>query len=72
MDSTRTEGEKPASPKSEGFRLTALQISRFQMESPKMIQTLADALLTLEVGQTEAETLNEVSLRLLFSGRNEC
>ena len=42
------------------------------MESPKMIQTLADALLTLEVGQTEAETLNEVSLRLLFSGRNEC
>lgn len=31
------------------------------MESPKMIQTLEDALLTLEVGQTEAETLNEVS-----------
>jgi hypothetical protein len=31
------------------------------MESPKMIQTLDDALLTLEVGETEDDILNEVS-----------
>lgn len=31
------------------------------MESPKMIQTLESALVTLEVGETEDDILNEVS-----------
>ncbi|KAF8197518.1 WD40-repeat-containing domain protein [Pholiota molesta] len=38
------------------------KVSRFQMESPKMIQTLDDALLTLEVGETEDDILNELAL----------
>lgn len=35
------------------------------MENPKMIQTPDDALVTIEVGETDADTLNEVSLNYL-------
>ncbi|KAF8969646.1 WD40-repeat-containing domain protein [Flammula alnicola] len=37
-------------------------VSRFQMESSKMIQTLEDALVTIGVGETEADILNELAL----------
>ncbi|KAF5330756.1 hypothetical protein D9619_005325 [Psilocybe cf. subviscida] len=35
------------------------KVSRFQLESPKMIQTLEDALFTLTVGETDEDILNE-------------
>lgn len=41
--------------------LVSSQVTRFQLESPKMIQTLEDALFTLTVGETEEDILNEVS-----------
>ena len=33
---------------------------RFQMDTPKMIQGMEDAILTMELTESEEETLNEV------------
>jgi len=41
------------------------RIMRFQMDSPKMIQTADDALLTIELGESDDDILNE-------SDRIEC
>lgn len=43
-------------------RLTSDRVKAilFQLDSPKMILTLADAIETLELGQHEEEALNEV------------
>jgi hypothetical protein len=47
-----------------GLRLTSDRVKAilFQLDSPKMILTLVDAIETLELGENEEEALNEVSV----------
>lgn len=54
------------------YAYSPLQVSRFQLESPKMIQTLEDALFTLTVGETDADILNEVSTLPLHRDLSTC
>lgn len=39
---------------------SCVQISKFQLDSQKMIQDLSDALMTIEVTDEESDVLNEV------------
>ncbi|KAJ3509300.1 hypothetical protein NLJ89_g5297 [Agrocybe chaxingu] len=40
------------------------KISKFQLESPKMIQNPEDALITIDVADTDADVLNELALNM--------
>ncbi|KAF9479303.1 WD40 repeat-like protein [Pholiota conissans] len=54
--------KKPGSELRDAWIAHGQKVSRFQMESPKMIQTLEDALVTVEVGETGDDILNELAL----------
>jgi hypothetical protein len=47
------------------------KISRFQMESTKLILNLEDALVTINVGEAEADILNEVGVNFSVEAQAE-
>ena len=42
------------------------KVSKFQLESPKMIQDLSDATASVEISDSKDNLLNEVRTRLFF------
>ncbi|KAF8912110.1 WD40-repeat-containing domain protein [Gymnopilus junonius] len=54
--------KKPGSDLRDAWIIHGKYISKFQMDSPKMIQTLEDAVATIQVSQDDNEILNELAL----------